>query len=214
MSDTLLSKEMTRPLGRPRVMAEADRRQHIVDAAASVFSRKGYWATTMDEVSREAGMSKKTIYQLFSGKAEIFAVLLRSVAEPFTKPFETAGRTQRMILTEGLTRMAKSALDEKQLEIVRVMIAEATRAGDVAAALARQDLCQDDWALKEWLATQATLGRCPITDAKQMASTLFWSVIGHFMITMLLHVHPRPSDNDIVEQVERVVDFFYAEGTR
>ena len=165
----------------------------------------------MDDVSREAGMSKKTVYQLFSSKADIFDVLLQSVSAPFNIPLETAGRPQRVVLTETLIRIAKSTLDDKQLEIVRVLIAEAARSGDVAAAIERQNVCQGDWALKEWLATQTMLGGHSVTDPERLASTLFWSVIGDFMITMLLRIRPRPSDAEITHQVEQVVDLFYAD---
>ena len=211
MSELPLSDDAFRPLGRPRVMPEAARRQHIVDAAACAFARKGYWATTMDEVAREAGMSKKTVYQLFSSKADIFDVLLRTFTEPFSTPFETAERTQRAVLTEGLTRMAKAALDDKQLEIVRVLIAEAGRSGDVAEAIERQSFCQGDWALKDWLATQTRVGWQPVDDPERMASTLFWAVIGDFQIKMLLRIGKRPSDAEIIDHVERVVGFFYAD---
>lgn len=211
MSEQRLSHELERPSGRPRAMSETVRRQQIADAAAAMFARKGYWATTMDEVSRQAGMSKKTVYQLFSSKADIFDLLLRGFTEPFSTPFETAGRTPRTVLSEGLFRLATAALDDKQVEMTRVLIAETARPGDVADALERQNFCHGDWALKSWLMSQERLGTKPIDDPEKMASALLWAVVGDLLFTMLLRVRDRPCETEIAERVERVVDWFYGE---
>jgi AcrR family transcriptional regulator len=49
----------------------ASRRQHILDAAAACFARKGFHQTTTDEICREAGVSPGALYNYFSGKEEI-----------------------------------------------------------------------------------------------------------------------------------------------
>ncbi len=203
-------EDTERPLGRPRAMPEAARRQQIVDSAASVFSRKGYWATTMDDVSRQAGMSKRTVYQLFSSKADIFDLLLHSFVEPFSLPFDTEGRSARAVLTEGLLRLASAALDEKQMEITRVLIAEAARPGDVADAIERRGICQGGWALQEWLATQDAIGSHPVEDPEEMASTILWAAIGDLLFTTLLRIRPCPCQAEIEARVDRVVSFLYA----
>ena len=192
-------------------MSEAARRQQIADAAACMFSRKGYWATTMDEVSRQAGMSKKTVYQLFSSKADIFDLLLHSFTEPFNTPFVTEGRAPRTVLSEGLFCLVKAALDDKQVEMTRVLIAEAARPGDVADALERENFCRGDWALKNWLASQEQLGIRPVDDPDKMASAIFWAAVGDLLFTVLLRIRDKPCDAEIAERVGRVVDFFYGE---
>ena len=80
----------TRPAvtGRPRQMLEAERRRQLIAAAADLFLHKGYHATTMDDVARCAGMSKKTVYQVFSSKAELFDALLSDWFAPFAAPIE------------------------------------------------------------------------------------------------------------------------------
>lgn len=54
------------------------RRNHIIDAAERVFFSKGYENASMDEVAREAGFTKKTIYMYFSSKEQIyFQIMIR-----------------------------------------------------------------------------------------------------------------------------------------
>ena len=178
MTESSPTKVAERGLGRPRAMTEAERRHQIVAAARCIFSEKGYWAATMDDVSRQAGMSKKTVYQLFSSKAEIFDLLLRDFKHPFRIPFDVDGRTQREALTEGLLPLVTFALDEAHIAITRVLIAEAAQPGDVADAIKRQGIGRGDWALQQWLASQTKLGRYTVSDPEEMAATIFYAAAG------------------------------------
>ena len=47
-------------------------RQLILDAAESVFARKGYDATKIGEIAQESGVSLQTLYSVFPGKLAIY----------------------------------------------------------------------------------------------------------------------------------------------
>lgn len=47
------------------------KRVRILDAAESLFIRQGYVKTSMDEVAREAGVAKGTLYLYFNKKADL-----------------------------------------------------------------------------------------------------------------------------------------------
>jgi AcrR family transcriptional regulator len=47
-------------------------RRLVFEAAEHVFARKGFEATTMQDLAAEAGISLKTLYAAFPGKQEIF----------------------------------------------------------------------------------------------------------------------------------------------
>ncbi len=51
---------------------KADKRELILEAAARVFGEKGYHPATVEEIAKEAGVGKGTIYQYFDSKSEIF----------------------------------------------------------------------------------------------------------------------------------------------
>jgi len=53
------------------------RRQQILDAAMRCYSRKGYHATTMEDITHESGLTKGGIYWHFSSKWQIFIEMLR-----------------------------------------------------------------------------------------------------------------------------------------
>jgi AcrR family transcriptional regulator len=53
------------------------RRAAILDAARSVFARRGFDCGIMDEIAKEAGIAKGTIYLYFPSKNDIFQAVLK-----------------------------------------------------------------------------------------------------------------------------------------
>lgn len=53
------------------------RRQTLIDAARDLFSAKGYHATTVDDITRAAGVAKGTFYLYFSEKREVYHDVIR-----------------------------------------------------------------------------------------------------------------------------------------
>ncbi len=51
-------------------------RQRVIDAADELFSARGYSSVSVGEIAAAAGVRMPTLYQYFSGKSGIFAVLV------------------------------------------------------------------------------------------------------------------------------------------
>lgn len=58
-----------------RQQQKEERHSGIVEAAERVFSARGMGYTTMDQIAREAGVSKGTLYLYFKNKDEIFLTM-------------------------------------------------------------------------------------------------------------------------------------------
>jgi AcrR family transcriptional regulator len=56
------------------------RERQILDAAVEVFSRLGFHAASMDEISEVAGISKPMLYAYLGSKDELFAACIRREA--------------------------------------------------------------------------------------------------------------------------------------
>ncbi len=70
---------------RRRLTAE-ERRAGILDAALAVFSARGYHPSSIDDIAREAGISKALIYEHFDSKQGLYADLLeRNANELFER---------------------------------------------------------------------------------------------------------------------------------
>src|SRR4030042_6923195 len=64
-----------------REREEQGRLEAILRAASSVFARKGYYETRMDDIALEAELAKGTIYYYYKSKDEIFVHLLERESE-------------------------------------------------------------------------------------------------------------------------------------
>lgn len=65
--------------GRPSKADEMRRR--LLDASAAIFSKRGYRATSMNEIAAEVGLSKPTLYHYFASKETILVRLYENVME-------------------------------------------------------------------------------------------------------------------------------------
>lgn len=59
------------------------RRAQILDAAQTCLARSGYHLTTMDDVVRESGLSKGSLYWHFDSKEEVLLALFDRYTEEF-----------------------------------------------------------------------------------------------------------------------------------
>src|SRR5437870_13346369 len=70
-----VSRSARLPLKRRLLQAQ------ILTAAADRFQARGYRATTLDEIARDVGMSKATLYRYFRSKDALLAsIFLRNMA--------------------------------------------------------------------------------------------------------------------------------------
>lgn len=72
------------------------RRQHITDAAEKLFFSRGYDNVTMDDIAKEVGLTKKSLYLYFKNKESLyFTVVLRGtrILNALVKEYTKRGRT-------------------------------------------------------------------------------------------------------------------------
>ncbi|MEV4555676.1 helix-turn-helix domain-containing protein [Kitasatospora sp. NPDC049285] len=73
-------------VGRPRAGGPSDSglspRDQVLAAAAELFTRDGYTATTTRAVAERAGLRQASMYHYFARKEDILATLLESTVEP------------------------------------------------------------------------------------------------------------------------------------
>jgi AcrR family transcriptional regulator len=110
------------------------RRGEIVAAARRRFARDGFHATTMDDVSAEAGVSSSVVYRWFSGKDELVAVCIGEVLQGVVEVLEETLRIEPPVpVTEAVRRtlaaiLARTTQDGEDLTAIIVQAwAEAMR---------------------------------------------------------------------------------------
>ncbi|HYD08830.1 MAG TPA: TetR family transcriptional regulator [Acidimicrobiales bacterium] len=63
------------------VMGREETRQRLLDAAAELFLEKGLGSTSLEDIARQAGLTKGAVYSNFASKEELFVEMLR-IGEP------------------------------------------------------------------------------------------------------------------------------------
>lgn len=69
------------PLTRRREKDKDRRRFDIIEAARAVFLARGYAGASMDDIAREAGITKPTVYSYFRTKDELYYTLTLPVMD-------------------------------------------------------------------------------------------------------------------------------------
>lgn len=71
--------------GRPSAETTLARQAHLLEVARGIFVRRGYRATTMDEVAAAAGVTKRTLYAWHRDKEALFRACVMLGAERFPR---------------------------------------------------------------------------------------------------------------------------------
>jgi AcrR family transcriptional regulator len=102
----------------------------ILDAALKVFAQKGFAVARMDDIAREAGVTKGTIYLYFESKEAVFKSLVREVVgttlASVTADVQTYKGSAQFLLRMVLTRMAQLLVDSEKVVLPKIVISESS----------------------------------------------------------------------------------------
>ncbi|GAA4575724.1 TetR/AcrR family transcriptional regulator [Planotetraspora kaengkrachanensis] len=70
--------------------AAVAKRDSIVSAALAVFGRYGYRRTSMELIAQAAGMSRPALYQVFTGKEDVFRAVAQKIVDDVTSAAQQA----------------------------------------------------------------------------------------------------------------------------
>ncbi len=62
--------------GKNRRLSASERRAQLIDVGRAVFAKRGYEATSMEEIADRAKVSKPIVYEHFGGKEGLYAVVV------------------------------------------------------------------------------------------------------------------------------------------
>jgi TetR/AcrR family fatty acid metabolism transcriptional regulator len=111
-----------------RNSGSVDKRRLLLDAAIHVFARKGYHASRVGDIAKEAGVSYGLLYHYFGSKEEVLETIFR---ETWTAMLESARSIESTDAParEQVRKVAAVVLGSWKLnpDLIRVLIREVTR---------------------------------------------------------------------------------------
>jgi AcrR family transcriptional regulator len=101
----------------------SSQRIRIVDATLECLARQGVHKTTFDDIARQSGFSRATVYRAFPGgkEAVLAAVVDTELARFFSQLAVAMGGATDIedVLVAGITEAARRLLDHRALSFVR-----------------------------------------------------------------------------------------------
>ena len=114
-------------------------RQRLIDAAAAVFTEKGYDRAGVQEIARRAGLTTGAIYGQFRGKAELLQAAIEScTTDELDELFASdalQGRVADILTTAGSHLVTPTQTDESEWALLLEAFVAARRDDDVRGHL-------------------------------------------------------------------------------
>ena len=145
------------------------KRDAIVQAAIVEFRDNGFEATSVDKVAARAEVSKRTLYNHFPSKDELFAAILHILWENSASDLQRAYEPARPVREQLLELVhAKLAMlgDENFLALARVAIAAALHSPERAREMVER-IGEKDAAMLDWIRAAQKAGALKAADAAQ-----------------------------------------------
>ncbi len=196
--------------GRPKEMNEEARRTAVIDAAEHVFSTRGFSAATMDDIAQQARMSKKTIYALFEGKADLFLSLLRRGLPTPDQPELPGGKdaSAEEHIAACLSRLAELALSQRKIALLRLVIGEATSNPSLAEMFSRELIEPGPYGLAACLKQAEREYGFTLDDPAGAMDMLVGMAIGGPLLKTLISDHHRLPEGQIHKRIRAAVRIF------
>ena len=122
--------------GRPAAGQDPAKRQQIIDGARRVFIDMGFDAASMNDITREAGVSKGTIYVYFASKEELFEALIEeercAIFNDLYTALEQGGDVRDTLIRFGVA-LATKITSEKVTRAQRTVIGICERIPELGA---------------------------------------------------------------------------------
>jgi AcrR family transcriptional regulator len=181
------------------VMSKSDsKRQAILESAYRLFRAQGFDGTSMAEITAQVGGSKATLYSHFPSKEELFVECMMAALENYMsdtlKHLDASRRSPEAALRNFGTSVLNFICSPEQLEVRRLMVAEAARSGtgklffDKITALRSQ--------VSSFLAACMATGLLRRDDPDLAADHLGALLEAEILEPLLLHVREAAPDEE------------------
>ena len=199
------SSEPLAPGGRFAAGEDPAKREQIIAGAKRVFLRMGFDAASMNDITREAGVSKGTIYVYFQNKEDLFEAMVEAEREAFLSALRIILASDEDVETSLYTfgiRFLEHVTDEKIVNAMRMVLGVRERMPNLCSRFFRgpQNLRT---VLHDYLVRQVQKGTLAIEDTDLAAGQYLDLASGSFFKFRLFGTMPEPPSREEMQRVIR-----------
>lgn len=187
--------------------------EDVLQGARRVFLRDGFEGASVDDIAREAGVSKATLYSYFDDKRLLFLEVTRAeigaITDRAMTDIDRSAPPAKVLRQAGETIIGFS-LSVMGLGIFRLCIAEGERFPELAQAFYDTGPMATQAALCDYFAEACARGELEIDDLPLAADQFVELCRADLQMRLLMRVPPAPTQAEVCRVLSGAVEMFLA----
>ncbi|WP_070969682.1 TetR/AcrR family transcriptional regulator [Vibrio sonorensis] len=190
------------------------KQEDIIRSAIEVFSQKGFEQASMEGISKQAGVSKRTLYKYYPNKEALFEVIVDKLICRFDDQcrlqFEPSVSVLEQLVAFTVRQMAYMTTSDFQM-MARLVMTECMKCPESSKVLmARFASIEDSYGLKCWVQEGIEAGVLTVDDVALAIEQYIGSIKAVVFWPQLLGHLPPPTEPAVRLAVESAAESFVA----
>jgi len=187
----------------------AERRRQIIEAAATLFSHKGFRGTKTREIAQAVGVSEAMVFKHFATKEDLYAAIIKAKIQMpaiFDSLIQAAEQNDDALVLRTLAhKMIGLTRDDPTL--LRLIFFSALEGHALSDMIFRSRVQQFDDFLRRYIAKRVAEGAFRRLDPLQAAWN-FVGMVGHYIQLQELFGQKPPPYLTVEVAVEEMISLF------
>ncbi len=197
----------------PKAARSGRKVEQVIAGARTVFMRAGFEGASVDEIAREAGVSKATLYSYFSDKRLLFMEVAKaecqSQAEAAVDEIDFAAPVD-VVLKQAARRMTRFFLSDVGQQVYRIVVAESGRFPELGREFWESGPKQVREILGSYFRAAIERGELKIDDIELAADQFPELCKARLHTRLMIGIQKEFSEEEIDRVIDGAVEMFMA----
>lgn len=192
--------------------SKENREHQIFEAAYTILGKKGYKATSMLAIAKEASASNETLYAWYKNKQGLLAAMIESNANLADKLFKQAVLTKEppsVTLQKSSTAILKITTGKRSVILNRAAAADVAEGGVLGKLIAKHGRNAITPMIADVFTRAMEQGRIKQTDPDEITEIFVALLVGDSQIRRAIGVADELSDDVIQAHTERCIEIIF-----
>jgi AcrR family transcriptional regulator len=196
----------------PQAVVKQGRKfDQVLEGARKVFMRDGFEGASVDDIVREAGVSKATLYSYFPDKRLLFIEVAKIECQAQSDDAVaeiTSSDDVRHALTTAAKRMTRFFMSDVGLQVHRIIVGESQRFPEIGREFYESGPARVHAILRHFLQKAVDAGKLQIDDIDLAADQFPELCKAGLHLKLVLGLREPPTDAEIDRVIDGAVDMF------
>lgn len=198
-----------------------EKRRAVIDSALEVFLKEGYSAASMDRVAEVANVSKRTIYNYFPSKEDLFLGVIGSMVDDVLEPVDrtlSSNKPAPQTLLDFASRYAEVMLADSRISLHRLVLGELNRFPSLGEIIHSSGYGRAKTGIARILERLVLRGELEVENLDRAADSLWQLTIAPIQRELLFRLDLRKEDLPVLERlaigIEEFLKIYEARGKK